>query len=166
MHAYLGPNLLFLYGNQSHWIRTHPKDLILICHLFKNSVSKHSEVLWHRTQHFQFSSVQLLSQVQLFATPWTAARQVSLSIPTARVYQNPCPLSRWCHPTISSSVTLFSSRLQSFPASGSFLMSLHIRWPNYWSFRFSISPSSEYSGLVSFRIDWLDLFLISLHSNF
>ena len=73
-----------------------------------------------------------------------------------RVCSNSCPLSRWCHPTISSSVIPFS-RLQSFPASGSFLMSqlFAIRWLKYWSF--SISPSNEYSGLISFRIDWLDL---------
>ena len=72
-----------------------------------------------------------------------------------------CPLSRWCHPTILSSVVPFSSCPQSFPASGSFQMSsdLHIRWPKYWSFSFSISisPFNEYSGLISFRIDWFDL---------
>ena len=75
---------------------------------------------------------------------------------------NPCPLSLWCHPTISSSVIPFSSCLQSFPASGSFPMSvLRIRWPIlYWSFSFSISPSNEYSGLISFRIDWLDLLAV------
>ena len=65
------------------------------------------------------SSVQSLSRVRLFATPWTAARQASLSITNSRVYSNSCPLSRWCHPTISSSVILFSSCPQSFPASGS-----------------------------------------------
>ena len=70
-------------------------------------------------------------------------------------------LSRWCHPTISSSVVPFTSRLQSFPASESFHMSvLPIRWPKYWSLGFSISPSNEYSGLISFRIDWLDLLAV------
>ena len=74
------------------------------------------------------------------------------SIP--RVHSDSCPLGRWCHPTISSSVVPFSSRLRSFPASGSFPMSpLRIRWPNYWSFSFSISPSNEYLGLISFRMD-------------
>ena len=68
------------------------------------------------------SSVQLLSRVPLFATPWTAAHQASLSITTPRVYSNSCPLSRWCHPTISSSVIPFSW-LQSFPTSESFKMS-------------------------------------------
>ena len=69
---------------------------------------------------------------------------------------NSCPLSRWCHPTISSSANPLSSCLESFPASGSFPMS-QLRWPKYWSFRFNISPSNEYSGFISFRIDWLDL---------
>ena len=78
---------------------------------------------WRRLDRVQFSSVQLFSHVWLFATPWTAARQASLSITTARVYPNPCPLSQWCHPTISSSVVLFSPRPQSFPVSGSFQMS-------------------------------------------
>ena len=82
--------------------------------------------------------------------------------PTSGVYSNSCPLSQWCHPTISSSVVPFSSRHQSFPASGFSPVSqfLFIRWPKYWSFSFSISPSSEYSGLISFRMDWLDLLAI------
>ena len=71
----------------------------------------------------QFSSVQLLSRVRLFATPWIAACQASLSITTPRAYSNSCPLSQWCHPTISSSVFPFTSCLQSFPASGSFPVS-------------------------------------------
>ena len=71
----------------------------------------------------QFSSFQSLSCVQLFANPKSAACQASLSITTTpRAYSNPCPLSRWCHPTIPSSVIPFSSCLQSFPASGYFLM--------------------------------------------
>ena len=69
------------------------------------------------------SSVQSLSHVWLFATPWTIARQASCPALTARVYSNSCPLNQWCHPTISSSVIPFSSHLQSFPASGSFQMS-------------------------------------------
>ena len=67
--------------------------------------------------------VQLLSRVWLFATLWTAARQASLSITNSGVSPNSCPLSRWCHPTISSSVVPFSACPQSFPASGSFQMS-------------------------------------------
>ena len=78
---------------------------------------------------------------------------------TPGVYSDSCPLSRWCHPTLSSSVIPFSSCPQSLPASGSFLYKsvLCIRWPNYWSFSFSINPFNEYSGLISFRMDWLDL---------
>ena len=73
---------------------------------------------------------------------------------TPGVHSNSCPSSPWCHPAISSSVVPFSSCLQFFPASGSFLC---IRWPKYPSFSFNISPSNEYSGLISFRIDWFDL---------
>ena len=81
--------------------------------------------------------------------------------PTPRVYSNSCPLSQWCHPTISSSVVPFSSCLQSFPASGSLQMSqLCIRWPKAWSCSFSINPSNDYSGLISFRIDWFDLLAV------
>ena len=73
-----------------------------------------------------------------------------------------CTSSWWCHPTISSSVISFSSCLQSFSASGSFPVSqfFAIRWPKCWSFSFHISPSNEYSGLISFRIDWFDLLAV------
>ena len=79
--------------------------------------------------------------------------------PTPGVHSNSRPLSQWCQPAISSSVFPFSSCSQSFPASGSFPMSqlLRMRWPKYWSFSFSISSSNEYSALISFRMDWLDL---------
>ena len=78
--------------------------------------------------------------------------------PTPRASSNSCPSSRWCHPTISSSVIPFSSRLQTLPASRSSNESaLLIRWPEYWSFSFNIRPSNEDSGLISFRMDWLDL---------
>ena len=91
-------------------------------------------------------------------TSWTAAHQASLSITNS---QSLLRLSWLCNPTISSSDVPFSSCPQSFPASGSFPMSyLGIRWPKYWSFSFSISPSNEYSGLTSFRINWLDLFAV------
>ena len=92
-------------------------------------------------------------------TPWTAKCQASLSF---TISQNLLKLlsieleSWWCQPTVSSSVVPFSSCPQSFPASGSFPM----RWPKYWSFSFSISPSKDYSGLISFRTDWFDLALL------
>ena len=78
---------------------------------------------------------------------------------TPRVHPNSCPSSWWHHPTISSSFIPFSSCPQSLPAIGSFQMSqaLHIRWPKYWSFSFNISPPNEYSGLISSRMEWLDL---------
>ena len=77
--------------------------------------------------------------------------------PNPGAWSDSCP-SR-CYPTISSSVIPFSSCLQSFPVSGSFPMS-QIRWPKYWSFIFSISPSNEHPGLSSFRMDWLDLLAV------
>ena len=93
--------------------------------------------------------------------PWTAAHQVSLSIPpTPGTYSNSCPLSQWCHPTISSCVIPFSSCLQSFPASGSFQMSQFFAWQRYWSFSFTISPSNEHLGVISYRMDWLDLLAV------
>ena len=83
--------------------------------------------------------------------------------PTPGTYSNSCPLSQWCHPTISSSVISCSSRLQSiFPSIRVFSNEsvLCIRWPKYWSFSFSISLSNEYSRLISFRMDWLDLLAV------
>ena len=104
-----------------------------------------------------FSSVQSLSHVRLFATPWTAARQASLSITNSRSLLKLTAIKLMmpsnhlilCHPllllpSIFPSIRDFSNESV-----------LPIRWPNYWSFRFSISPSSEYSGLISFRMDWL-----------
>ena len=108
-----------------------------------------------------FSSVQLLSYVQLFVTPWTAARQDFLSITNSQSLSKlmsvelvmPSSYFILCRP--------FSSCLQPFPASGSFQMSvLRIQWPKYCSFSFSISPSSEHPGLISFRLDWLNLLVV------
>ena len=104
-----------------------------------------------------FSSVQLLSCVQLFATPWPAACQSSLSTTNSRSLLKlmsiesvmPSKHLILCRPllllSIFPSISIFSN--ESAP---------HIRWPKYWSFTFSISPSREYSGLISFRIDWFD----------
>ena len=81
--------------------------------------------------------------------------------PSPGICSNSCPLCRWCHPTISSSATPFSSCPQSSPASVfSNESALHIRWPKYWRFSFSISLFKEYSGLVSFRIDCFDLLAV------
>ena len=105
-------------------------------------------------------AVWSLSNVWLFGTPWTTACQASLSSPFPRVYSNSCPLSQWSHPPFSSFVVLFFSHLQGLPSSirvFSNMSVLPIRWPKYWSFSFNVSPSNEYSGLTSFRIDSLDL---------
>ena len=112
----------------------------------------------------QFSSVQFSRSVvsdSLWPQGLQHARLLCLS-PTPRVYSNSRPLSRWCHPTISSYVIPFSSRLQSFPASGSFQMSQLFAsgGQTIGSFSFSISPSNEYSGLISFRMDWFDLLAV------
>ena len=105
-----------------------------------------------------FNSVQLLSPVQPFATPWTAAHQASLSITNSWSLfklmsirsMMPSNYLILCHPlllpSIFSSIRVFSNESV-----------LHIRWPKYWRFSFSISPSNEYSGLISFRTDWFDL---------
>ena len=109
----------------------------------------------------QFSSVQLLSRVRLFATPWIPAHQASLSITISR--SSPKPMSTesvmpsnhliLCHPLFLSPSVFPSIRVFSNESA------LYIRWPKYWSFSFSISPSNEYAGLISFRMDWLDLLL-------
>ena len=81
--------------------------------------------------------------------------------PAPGVHPDSHPSSRWCHPAISSSVVPFSSCPQSLPASVfSNESTLHMRWPKYWSFSFSIIPSKEIPGLISFRIDWLDLLAV------
>ena len=81
--------------------------------------------------------------------------------PTPGVHSDSRPSSQWCHPAISSSVVPFSFCPQSLPASVfSNESTLRMRWPKYWSFSFSISPSNEHLGLISFRMDWLDLLAV------
>ena len=84
--------------------------------------------------------------------------------PTPGVYSNSCPSSRRCHPAVSSSVIPFSSCPQSLPNPSIRVFpnesTLYTRWAKYWSFSFSISPSSEHPGLISFRMDWLDLLAV------
>ena len=95
-------------------------------------------------------------------TPWTAACQASLSITNSRSLLKLMFMESVFYLTISSSVVPFRFNLQTFPASGSFPLSQFFAsgGQKYWSFRFSISPSNEYSGLFSFRIDWLDLLAV------
>ena len=109
------------------------------------------------------SSVQSLSHVQLFVTLWTAVGQASLSNTNSQSQPNSCPLSRWWYPTISSSVIPFSSCPQSFPASGSFQTS-QIFTSGGQSIGVSVSasvlPMNKHPGLISFRMDWLDLLAV------
>ena len=128
-----------------------PSSFTLIKRLFSSS----------SLSAIQFSSVQLLSHDQLFETQWTTACQASLFItnswswPKLTSIESVIPPNHLilCHPllllpSIFPSIRVFSSE------------SVHIRWPKYQSFSFSISPSNEYSGLISFRVDWLDLFAV------
>ena len=126
----------------------------------------------HRSQFFQennilmyqFSSVQSLSRVRLFETPWIAARQASLSITNSRSSLRitsielvmPSGHLILCRPLlllppIPPSIRGFSNE-----------STLHMRWPKYWSFSFSIIPTKEISGLISFRMDWLDLLAVQV----
>ena len=113
-------------------------------------------------KEIQFSSVQSLSLIQLFATPWTAAHQASLSITNSQSLLKLMSIESvmlsnhliLCHPlllppSVFPSIRVFSNELV-----------LHIQWPKYWSFSFSISPSNEYSRLISFRMGWLDLLAV------
>ena len=125
--------------------------------------------------NLQFSLVQSLSRIWLFVTPWITAHQASLSITNSQrllklmSIESVMPSSHLilCRPLllllpIPPSIRVFSKE-----------STLHMRWPKYWSFSFSISPSNEYSGLISFRMDWLDLLavqgvlksLLQLHSS-
>ena len=114
--------------------------------------------------HSAFSSVQFSCSVvsDSLWPPGLQHTRLPCPSPPPGAYSNSCPLRRWCHPTISSSVLPFSSRLQSFPAWGSFLMSRFFTsgGQSTGSSSFSISPSNEYSGLISFRMDWLDLLAV------
>ena len=114
---------------------------------------------WTFQIEVDFSSVQLLSHVRLFATPWTTARQASLSIINSQSLLKPMSIKSvmpsnhliLCHPllllpSIFPSIRVFSNEL-----------TFCIWWPKYWSFSFNISPSNEHPGLISFRMDWLDL---------
>ena len=97
----------------------------------------------------------------LFATPWNAACQPSLSFTVFWSLLKFMSIDQWYYLNISSSATLFSSALSLSQHQGfSNESALHIRWPKYWSFNISISPSSEYSGLISFQIDWFDLLAV------
>ena len=122
----------------------------------------HESRIHHTKNLFQFSSVQSLSHVRLFVTPWIAARQASLSITNSQSslkltsIESVMPSSYFilCRPLlllppIPPSIRVFSNE-----------STLRMRWPKYWSFSFSIFPSKEHPGLISFRMDWLDLLAV------
>ena len=121
---------------------------------------RHAYILGDRQHGALVVVVQLLSYVQLHATPWPAARQDSPSFTSPGACLTSCPLCRWCHPTILSSVVPFSSCLQSFRASGSFPLSWLFSLGDQSIGASALSPSNEYSGLIFFRIDWFDLLAV------
>ena len=131
--------------------------------LFENKINVIKQIHFIlESWNFQFSSFQLLSHVQLFSTPWIAARQASLSITnswsslkfTSIELVMPSSHLILCRslfllPPISPSIRVFSNE-----------STLRMRWPKYWNFSFSIIPSKEHPGLISFRMDWLDLLAV------
>ena len=146
----MGPNQTYklLYSKQNH--KQNKKITHKLENTFANDVTKKS-----------FSSVQLLIPVQLFATPWTTAHQASWSFNSRRLLKLMSTESVvasnhfiLCHPllllpSIFPSIRVFSNESV-----------LWIRWPKYWSFSSNVSPSNEYPGLISFRMDWLDLLAV------
>ena len=121
--------------------------------------------IFKKIYHFCISeanqSVQLLSRVRVFATPWIAARQASLSITNSQSslklmsIESAMPSSHFilCRPLLTPPI---HPNIRVFPSESTLCM----RWPKYWSFSYSISPSNEHPGLISFRMDWLDLFAV------
>ena len=150
---YLGSNERFTSENRSF-----PKR-----HRLAEQMKTCACMHFHVTTSLCFSSVQLLSCVQLFAIPWTSAHQASLfitncwsllklmSIESVMSSNHLILCQPLLPPSIFPSIRVFSSESV-----------FRIRWPKFWSFSFSISPSNEHSGLISFRIDWLDLPAVTL----
>ena len=147
--------MLDFYTWLSHLFRIGVKNKTPKKHKQNGKCIKLEENTGENIFDLQFSSVQSLSHVQLFATPWTAACQASLSITNSRnllklmSFKSVMPSNHLilCHPllfppSIFPSIWVFSNKA-----------ALCIRWPKYWSFNFSINPSNEYSGLIFFRID-------------
>ena len=131
-------------------------------HTFQIPIMQEHKVDMATDGHDISHSVQSLSRVKLFATPWTAARQASLPITNSQSLLKlmsiesvmPSNLLILCCPPL-----LLPSIFPSFRVFSNESV-LHIRWPRYWSFSFSISPSNERSGLISFRMDWLNLLAV------
>ena len=147
----------------------HKQSLISNFYIFFNLINLVGKGINLTHMHFSFheedehiSSVQLLSRVQLFATPWTGARQASLSITNSQSLLKlmsiksvmPSKHLILCHPLLFLPSIFPNIRVISNESV------LRIRWPKYWSFSFSISPSNEYSVLTSFRMNWLDFLAV------
>ena len=151
-------NIFFSSFSLSHIPTMHMLVCLIVSHISLSSHFLHSLFFLLFSLH-QFSSV---AQSCYFVTPWTAARKASLSITNSRSLLKLVSIasvmpsnhlilccSLLLPPSIFPSIRVFSDESV-----------LHIRWPKYWSFSFSISPSNEYSGLISFRMDWLDLLAV------
>ena len=137
-------------------------------YIIRDNICKHYYLAYGRyfmnakNYSVQFSSVQLLSHVWLFASPWTAARQASLSITNSQSLlklmsiDSVMPSSHLilCRPLLLLPTTTPSIRVFSNESA------LRMRWPKFWSFSFSISPSNEHPALISFRMNWLDLLAV------
>ena len=156
------PSLSIGFSRQEYWCRLH----FFLQGIFLSQGSNQHLLclLYCRRIHYPLSqsSVQSLSRVQLFATPWIKACQASLSITNSRSLPKLVSIELvmpfnhliLCRPllllpSIFPSIRVFSTE-----------SALHIRWPKYWSFSFNISPSNEHSGLISFRMDWLNLLAV------
>ena len=124
---------------------------------FKVGVKIYYTIITDWAQSVQFSRSGMSDSLQPHGLQHT---RLPCSSPTPGVYSDSCPLSWWCHPTISSSVVFLPPSI--FPSIRVFSIEsvLHIRWPKYWSSSFNISPSNEHPGLISFRMDWLDLLAV------
>ena len=149
-------------GLKIYWARPRPSEQDPVSPQSVSPIRKLLISLLALSIRGQFSSVQSLRLVRLFATPWIAARQSSPSITNSESLLKPMSIESvmpsnhliLCHPLlllppIPPSIRVFSSE-----------STLHMRWPKHWSFSFSISPSNEHPGLISFRMDWLDLLAV------
>ena len=149
-------NLMILWKSRFWCLRSVRGSKVL--HFWQVPNSSWFAHTWSKEELRKFAVVQSLSHVRLFATPWTAACQASLSITNSQSLLKLMSIKSLmpsnhlilCHPLLLPSI---------FPSNRVFSNEsvLHSRWPKYWGFSFSISPSNEYSGLISSRMDWLDL---------
>ena len=145
-------------GLPACWVHWHPRRMKLPDSMRTGPGSPSPNPILTKV-YLLFSSVLLLSRIRLFATPWTAAHKASLSITTSQsllklmYIELVMPSNHFIPllllPSIFPSIRVFFNELAQC-----------IRWPKYWSFSFNISPFSEYSGLISFRVDWFDLFAV------